>query len=231
MADPRILVIDASGASCGVALAVGERLLGETLLAGGRGGTTSLLPAAEALLQDASLLPGDIDLFGVTEGPGSFTGVRVGMATVKGVALALDKPVVTISSLALLALNLPGASIPVCPMFDARKKEVYAGLYRTTENFEVILPDAATPPQAFLAKLSGKTLFLGDGARAYEGLIRESLGEDAAFAPRHLDLPRPSSALPFIVSRFRQGRVLTPDRVNAAYLRLSEAEINRIKAL
>ena len=118
----KILTIDTSTNTCSVALTLDNRLAGEYLLELDRTLTNRLLGCVDLLLSGAGLAVADMDAFAVALGPGAFTGVRVGVATVKGLALAAGKPVVGFSSLAMLAMNLPWSSCQVCPMFDARKK-------------------------------------------------------------------------------------------------------------
>ena len=105
-----------------------------------------LLCSVDAVLGDAGFALADLDGIGVALGPGSFTGLRIGVATVKGLALAAGKPVAGFSSLAMLAMNLPWAAYPVCPMFDAKKKEVYTALYDCRDLPVQIIADCVVPP-------------------------------------------------------------------------------------
>ena len=225
MDDPRLLLVDTSGASCGVALCHGDRLLGEFILSHGRVRSASLLSGVESLLSAACLDISSLDGFAVTTGPGSFTGLRVGLATVKGLALAAAKPVIPLSSLALLALNLPQAPLPVCPMFDARKKEVYAALYQTGGDLTSLIAETVSPPEEFLAGISGSAIFIGEGARTYRETIRAVMGGRALFAPAAFDVPRPSSAIPLALAMFSRGEAIPPDLLVPTYIRLSEAEL------
>ena len=125
----KLLIIDTSTTACSVALSVGEKIVSEHLVNQGKTLSSRVLDCVSNVLEEAGLTADELDGFGVAIGPGSFTGLRVGIATAKGLAMAAGKQVAGFSSLAMLAMNLPWAIHPVCPMFDARKNEIYAGLY------------------------------------------------------------------------------------------------------
>ena len=121
----RVLAIDTSSSALGAAIADEQGIIGEFGLHTGRQHSEALLPLLQSLLQAAGLSLADMDAFGVTIGPGSFTGLRIGLATVKAWAQALDKPVVAVSSLEALALTAAEAGMLVCPTLDARRDELY----------------------------------------------------------------------------------------------------------
>ena len=225
----KILTIDTSSNCSSVALSDGASLLGECILGEDRCNSGRLPEAISGLLSAARLTPDGVDAFAVSLGPGSFTGVRVGIATVKGLALATGKPVVGFSSLAMLAMNLPFSSAQVAPMFDARKSEVYAALYRCGSLPEALLPDAVLPPERFLAAIDRPTLFLGDGALRYRELIRSTLGELALFPPFHADLPRASAGAVIALARALKGEFTPLALLNPTYLRASEAELAKLR--
>ncbi len=125
----KLLTIDTSTSTCSVSLTIGEKVVSEYLLSLEKTLASRLIRLVDAALGEAGLGVTDLDGIGVALGPGSFTGLRVGVATVKGLALAAGKPVAGFSSLAMLAMNLPWAAYPVCPMFDAKKKEIYTAVY------------------------------------------------------------------------------------------------------
>lgn len=225
----KVLTLDTSGNCSSVALSDGGALLGECILGYDRCHSGRLLDAVSRLLRAAGLAPSGLDAYAVSLGPGSFTGVRVGIATVKGLALATSKPVVGFSSLAMLAMNLPFSAFPVAPLFDARKGEVYAGLYRCGALPEALIPDAVLPPQSFLAKIDGPTIFLGEGAVRYRELIRSTLGERALFAPWHLDQPRAAAGATIALDLLLRGGSTPLARLNPTYLRASEAELAKLR--
>jgi len=222
----QLLLVDTATPTGSVAVSQGEKLLGEVVLSGPANHTDHLLGNIDGLLRGAGLTVRDMDAFAVVLGPGSFTGLRVGVATVKGLALATGKPVVGISSLAALAWRLPFAALPVCPLLDARKGEVYAALYQWTgEDFSVLLPPCVLPPERWLERLSGDVLFVGDGAQSYRGLIAERLGGRARFAPWPAHTCRASNGLAPALEMLRRGEHLSLEGLVPTYIRPSEAEL------
>jgi tRNA threonylcarbamoyladenosine biosynthesis protein TsaB len=181
------------------------------------------------VLEGAGFSLDAIDAFGVTLGPGSFTGLRVGIATVKGLSLATGAPVVGFSSLAMLAMNLPFAACPVCPMLDARKSEVYTAIYRCGELPEAILGDCVVSPADFLDGIREPTIFVGSGALRYRDMITDRLGDLARFAPAVFHAPRASSGALLASDRFSRGEVIPAGKLAPVYIRLSVAEIQRMK--
>lgn len=227
----KLLTIDTSSNTCSVALTIGQRIAGEYLLELDKTLTNRLLCCVDTLLSSAGLRIDDIDCFAVALGPGSFTGIRVGVATVKGLALAVSKPVVGFSSLAMLAGSLPWSSSLVCPMFDARKKEVYAGIYQCRPVPEPLIEDCVLPPEEFLKKISAPVIFIGEGSVKYRDLITSSMGADALFAPWNINQPRASVGALLAVDLFAKGNTLPLVDLNPTYIRPSEAELAKSKAV
>ncbi|SJZ48462.1 tRNA threonylcarbamoyladenosine biosynthesis protein TsaB [Trichlorobacter thiogenes] len=222
------LCIETATARVGIALSNNGRLLAESLLdAPGGQQNRLLMPELQRLLDQNNLTINQIDLFACATGPGSFTGVRTGIAATQGLALAAGKPCSGVSTLAMLAMNLPHAAWPVCPMLDARKNEVYTALYRTTDRTTQLKQDCVIPPADFLQMLSGPTIFVGDGALRYQELIQQTLGDNALFAPPTHHLLRPSSGCQLAEAAFQNGLSVPPEQLLPNYLRLSEAELSR----
>lgn len=184
-----------------------------------------LLPSIKSHLENAGLEISQIDLFAVAVGPGSFTGLRIGISTVKGLAWPLGKKAIGVSTLAALAMNLPFSSRLVCPVLDARKGEVYTALYDTSQGFpRAVMEDAAMTPAALISEISKRGLsvvFLGSGLDVYSKQIEEGV-PGAVLAPG-LSLVRASviGSLGFE----RSGEAVDPAELTPAYLRRSEAEI------
>lgn len=225
----KILTIDTSTTTNSVALTSGDRLLAEFLVNPERSHSASLMSGLDQVMTSVGLEMAELDAIGVSLGPGSFTGLRVGIATAKGLSLALTKPVVAFSSLAMLAMNLPHAACPVCPMFDAKKHEVYAALYRCQGLPEPLVRDCVMPPAEFLARISEPTIFVGSGAMRYRELIEETLGELAIFAPVVCHQPRASAGALLAADLVARGEFVEAARLVPSYLRASEAEIERMK--
>lgn len=221
----KLLTFDTSTTTCSVALTDGDRLMGEYLLSLEKTVSPRLLACVDAILREAGLTVADLDGIGVAAGPGSFTGLRVGIATAKGLALAAGKPVAGFSSLAMLAMNIPWGECRVCPMFDARKKEVYTALYDCRDLPVPVIADCVVPPAAFLEGIDEATIFVGEGALAYRELIIARLGEKARFAPVTLHQPRASQGALLVREAFRRGEGIHPAALVPRYIRPSEAEL------
>lgn len=221
----RLLTIDTSTSSCSVALTDGERLLGEFLLAGGQALSSRLFDQVDSLLKATGMEMNDLDGFGIALGPGSFTGLRIGAAAIKGMALATGKPVAGFSSLAMLAMNLPHADRPVSPLFDARKNEVYAGHYRMGVFPEQLAGDIVISPAVLVERITEPTLFIGEGAVRYRELITSRIGPLALFGPSSTDLPRASCGALLALAALGRGEEISPEALAPVYLRLSEAEL------
>ena len=217
----RVLAVETSTLSGGAALLDGERVVGEYVLDVRVTHSERLMTAIDQLLTDAGWSARDLEGLAVAVGPGSFTGLRVGLSTVKGLALALSIPVVAVPTLDAMAATLPFAALPVCPVLDARKREVYASLYRwdglgMRREWDYL----AIAPDNLARRLDEPVIVLGDGADAI----------DSPFA-RRVRPPRRGPA-PAVVGALGQARLALGDTVPVAelapiYLRPSEAELKR----
>jgi tRNA threonylcarbamoyladenosine biosynthesis protein TsaB len=224
--DETLLTVDTSTSVGSVAVSRGDALLGEILLNVKSTHSQRLLMTVRQLLTDVGLAVQDIDAFGVVLGPGSFTGLRVGIATIKGLALATGKPVVGVSSLQALAMQVPLTRYPLCVLLDARKKEVYAGLYIWEAGVPVSMgEEIVLPPENLLSILEGEVLFAGNGAVAYRTLIIRQMGQRAHFVPWPFHPLRASSAAALALADLRQGQVIPLEQLVPHYIRPSEAEI------
>ena len=227
-----LLTIDTATPAGGLALSRDGELIAELLLNTRRTHTDLLLDNIRFLLQQSDLSLQDIAAFGVVLGPGSFTGLRVGVATIKGLAMACQRPVVGVSSLETLALNAPASSVPICVMLDARKQEVYTCCYQWQDGWPVPLgPEQVLAPERLFEQLPGDTLFVGSGAVLYRTLIVRALGARAHFVPWAHHQPRCSSASVLAWREFQAHRTLPLERLSPRYIRLSEAEIAWAKRL
>ncbi len=225
-----LLTIDTATRAGSVAVSRGESVLGEIVLNAGTNHTDRLLLSLQQLLSDLKLTPEQFDAFAVVCGPGSFTGLRVGVATVKGLALATGKPVIALSSLELLAMQAPLGKFPVCALLDARKLEVYSCLYQWESGRPQALgPELVQPPERLLESLQGEVLFVGDGCQTYRTLIVRQLASRAHFLPWPCHLPRASSGAALALSALRLGETLSGAALTPRYIRPSEAEINWLR--
>jgi len=224
-----ILASDTSTKTESVALLRDEVVVAEYLGNAEKHHGETLLPTIAALLDGAAVAIDDIDVFVVTLGPGSFTGIRIGVSTVKGLVMATEKPVVGVSSLAALAMNLPNSMVPICPMLDARKNEVYTALYRPGKGGvpEKVLDERVTTPLAFLDHIHEDVIFIGDGAVVYEHHIRNEFPHTSYFALGNLNYIRGSSVGLIGLKKYRDGDTLNLLGFTPEYLRLSEAEVKQ----
>jgi tRNA threonylcarbamoyladenosine biosynthesis protein TsaB len=185
-----------------------------------------LMSTVDRVLKDTRLAVSDLVGFAVAIGPGSFTGLRIGLATVKGLAFATGNPVAAVPTLEALAWNLPYTAHPVCPLLDARKNEVYAALYRFDENTLVqVLPETVIPIDRLAKWLSEKTVFTGEGSLIYRTDIQKILGDRAVFAPQSAVLPSAAAVAEIGLNIIKSGRQADLDSLSPIYLRRPEAEV------
>jgi tRNA threonylcarbamoyladenosine biosynthesis protein TsaB len=185
-----------------------------------------LMSTVDRVLKDTGLAVSDLLGFAVAIGPGSFTGLRIGLSTVKGLALATGNPVAAVPTLQALAWNLPYAAYPVCPLLDARKNEVYAALYRFDGTALVqVLPEAAIPIARLAERFSEKTVFTGEGSRIYRTEIQKIFGERAVFAPHSAILPSGATVAEIGLDMIKSGRQAELDSLTPMYIRRPEAEV------
>ncbi len=223
----KVLAIDTSS-RCGVIGLWADGVpLAELSLQSNENHSARLLPGVDWLLKSLQLAPADMDGFGVVVGPGSFTGLRVGLATIKGFAWSLGKPVAGLSSLEVLAHGVSERSGQIVPMLDARKGRVYSALYQALsgEELSAVTPAVDVDAVDFIRSIPGNLLLLGDGARKYEAGIRAAAGERVRFAPAVFDLPRGMVAAELAAKALSRGETLDVEKAEPAYLRLSEAEV------
>lgn len=185
-----------------------------------------LMTEVEHALSQADMSISDMDVFGVAIGPGSFTGLRIGLSTVKGFSYATGKPIVSVPSLEAFAWNFPYSAHPVCTMFDARKKEAYAAVFRWENGgFVRLVPELSISPVDLLKCLNGTVLFAGEGAQLYRDLIIGIAGEQALFPPRHSMVPSPANVAYLGLKKALEGDFSEPVSLVPLYIRKSEAEI------
>jgi len=228
-----ILSIDTSTSLAGVALASDEKILAESTFMAERCLSARLVPEILRLLEIAGITINDIDLFACAIGPGSFTGVRAGVATMQGFALATGKPCAGFSSLSLLAMNFPLTSRPVCSLLDARKNEVYAALSDCSTTIPTtLISDCVMPAGHFLDLLCAKTnkeiIFCGEGAVRYQDVISSRLGERANFAPFPQHAAHAANGALLALHQYKTSQTVKPDCLLPIYIRASEAEYAKI---
>ena len=220
----KILVIDTSGPVCGVAVMDEEKVYSEYTAQNKNTHSASLMPMIERALEAAGMTLGDMDAVAAVTGPGSFTGVRIGVATAKGIAHGAGLPCIAVDALEALSESAGDFDGIVCPIQDARAGQVYGAAFR---NGERLIPDAPMKLEEYLDTVSGlgsRFLFTGDGAPVFRERIAEILGERAAFAPAYRGYLRPSAAGSIAI---RRGETTDYLHLEASYLRPPNAQKNK----
>ena len=224
-----ILAIDTSTPTGSVAVLDGDTVLAEVAVTSQQTHAKRLMSALDAALGMTDLTIAECDGFAVTTGPGSFTGLRIGLSTVKGLGFATNKPVTGVSTLEALVYQFPSCSHLVCPMLDARKGQVYSALYKCIGHMKwnQMIEDCAVEPHQWLKQIRDPCLFVGDGTSTYGALIREILSNLAYFAPPYLNRVRASVVGHIGMKRILDGQIADIDRLVPHYIRKSDAEIKR----
>lgn len=224
---PLVLAIDAASAVPGLALCRGEALLGEIHLRGPLAHAENILVEIGALLERVGVTARELAALGVTLGPGSFTGVRIGLATARGLSMATGAPVYGLSTLMALALKHPWAAPPVVPLIDPRRGSVYTATWDCAGGAPRLLDEERLAPiPALIAGLVAPTLFVGDGAAALAPLLRERLGEGALFASGAGAEGVAGVAAGWIAARVAAGDAPAQAELSPRYLQPSAAETN-----
>lgn len=226
----RILALDSSGLVASVAIVEEDQTLSEYTVNYKKTHSQTLLPMLDEVVRMLELDLDTIDAVAVSGGPGSFTGLRIGSATAKGLGLALGKPLIHIPTVDALAYNMYGAEGLICPIMDARRNQVYTGLYRFGDEFEIVKEQMAADVKeltVLLNELGEKVIFLGDGVPVYKEQLLEGLTVPVRFAPAHMNRQRAASVGTLGVDYFKTGRIETAADHKPDYLRVSQAERER----
>ncbi|MEW6116518.1 MAG: tRNA (adenosine(37)-N6)-threonylcarbamoyltransferase complex dimerization subunit type 1 TsaB [Nitrospirota bacterium] len=226
----RLLAIETATMLGGIALIDDDTLIAESRMNVRVTHSERIMTEIDHVLKGARLSLHDMDAFALSIGPGSFTGLRVGLSTIKGLAYATGKGVVAVPTLEALAWNVPFTRHPVCPLLDARKKEVYTGLFKWTgHGFSRLMPEQAMKLETLLAGIDEPAVFLGEGAMLYRNSIQKTLGERALFAPPGAMVPSPAAVAHLGMITARNGEYEDPVTLTPLYLRKSEAELKQKK--
>ncbi len=224
----KVLAVDTSSLVASVAVTDNMTLLGEFTLNHKKTHSQKLMILVKDLLESLDLLPQDIDLYSASSGPGSFTGLRIGVTTIKALAYASQKPVVSIPTLDALAYNIPAADALVCPIMDARNDQVYTALYKWEKNLPVKVTEYMGIHINELIQLikgkNKKTIFTGDAVEKYKEQLKEAIGENCGFAVPNLLLQRASSVALMAYVRASEGLTENCFDMVPFYLRKSQAE-------
>ena len=227
----KILGLDSSGIVASVAIVEDDVLIAEYTVNYKKTHSQTLLPMLDEIAKMTELDLNSIDAIVVAAGPGSFTGLRIGSATAKGLGLALKKPLIAIPTVEGLAYNLYDISGLICPIMDARRKQVYTGIYRFTDHqLKVVEDQMAVPMETVIEKLNqyGEAVtFLGDGVSVFHELIAEKMTVPYSLAPAHVNKQRAAAVAALGEIYYRQGKTETAMEHVPDYLRVSQAERER----
>ncbi len=236
----KIIAIDSSGLVASVAIVEDEEVIAEYNVQYKKTHSQTLLPMLDELKRMVDLDLQTVDAIAIAKGPGSFTGLRIGSATAKGLGLALEIPIIEIPTLDGLACNLYGTDKIACPIMDARRNQVYTGLYSYIEERQggereqrfsytlvPILSQCAVSIQKIAEKCNEQQkeiIFLGDGVPVFVEQLKELMKVPYSFAPAHMNRQRAASFAFLALEKLRKGEVVSAADHAPAYLRLSQAE-------
>lgn len=231
----KILALDSSGLTASVSVIEDDIAVAEYSVNYKKTHSQTLVPMLDEISRMTELDLNTIDAIAITKGPGSFTGLRIGSATAKGLGLALNLPIVEVYTTDALAYNLYGTDCVVCPLMDARREQVYTGLYEFVKNgseFEMntILHASALSIDEIVEKVNSlgrKVIFLGDGVGVSREKIEENVTVDFSLAPAHMNRQRGASLGALAMKKFAAGEFVSADEHVPDYLRLSQAERER----
>lgn len=227
----RILALDSSGLVASVAIMEEEQTIAEYTVNYKKTHSQTLLPMLDEIVKMTEMDLNTIDAIAIAGGPGSFTGLRIGSATAKGLGLALGKPLIHVPTLEGLACNLYGCSSLICPIMDARRNQVYTGVYRLNESGLQVVKEQMAIDLGVLAEqlnaLGEAVTFLGDGVPVYRDQLEEKLTVPFTFAPANMNRQRAASVGLRGFQYYREGRIETAAEHQPDYLRVSQAERER----
>ncbi len=228
---PLLLCVDTSTMYCSVAVISDSGCISEHTLISRITHSKRLLTAIDEIMQECELKWQDLAGLAVSLGPGSFTGLRIGLTTAKGICMATGLPLMGISSLEALASQFPHCALPICPILDARKQEVYTALYQTTSSPHIThIEPVVIGIEKLCAAIDQPTLFIGDGVEVYKEQIIEYLADKALFGCPQLIFPRAAAIGALALGQFKTEQFLDPASAAPLYIRPSDAEMNLKKA-
>ncbi len=231
----KILAIDSSGLVASAALLSDGVLIAEYTVNYKKTHSQTLLPMIDEIVRMTEQSLDELDVIAVAEGPGSFTGLRIGAATAKGLGFALQKPIVGVPTVDALAYNCFGTDRVICPIMDARRNQVYAGLYMFEgERFITLREQAVFAVDELVCcvnDLQRPVIFLGDGVPVYQKQIENMVTVSYSLAPAHIARQRAGAVGALAQIYYEQGKFCSAEEHVPVYLRLSQAERERKEAL
>jgi tRNA threonylcarbamoyladenosine biosynthesis protein TsaB len=223
----RILGIDSSTPGCSVALLNNDTIVAEQIADPRPTYSKYLLQIVDQVLKKGKSRLGDVDGFAVTLGPGSFTGLRIGVSLLKGFVLATEKPFVGVNSLEALASTLGSPEHPICTALDARKSEVYAAVFESHEDgLRPLIKESALSPETLCEKIEVPTLFIGSGMERYREIFKKSLGARFMEPENQPKFSTAAGAAMLASRQFDHQKNFNLDQLHINYIRKSEAELS-----
>lgn len=227
----KILALDSSGLVASVAVTEDDNLLGEYTINYKKTHSQTLLSMLDEVAKMIELDLKTVDVIAVSAGPGSFTGLRIGSATAKGLALALDKKIVSVPTVDALAYNIWNCTDVICPLMDARRQQTYTGLYTFEDGrMQTLLPQCVVQIEEIINKVNdmGKpVVFLGDGVPVFADFIAQHCKVPYQYAPAHCNKQRAASVAALGAILYAEGKAEPAAEHKPDYLRLSQAERER----
>lgn len=222
----KVLGVDTSTSSGSLGLIEDEEIIFEYLLNIPVTHSERLLGAIDFILREVRCRMEEVDGWVIARGPGSFTGLRIGISTIKGLSFATGKPVAGVSTLDVLASQIAPTSYLICPILDARKKEVYTCFYRYRERNSLIRQSEyqAISPEDLVRNINEQTIFVGDGVRTYADVLHHGLGSLAIFPSSPFHIPHGSMVAKLGMDLLKKGEHLNLSEFSPIYVRPSEAE-------
>lgn len=230
----KLLALDSSGTVASVAVFVDGQLKAEYSVNHKKTHSQTLLPMIDEVMSMVEVKPAELDAIAIASGPGSFTGLRIGSATAKGLGLALNVPLVSVPTLEGMAYRFCHLDKLICPMMDARRNQVFAGVYDFKDGFQVVKDQWVGPIEELLDEVnknSCEVIFMGDGALKYSTILQEQVTVPYEIAPITM-LEQSAAALGMrALELYEAGETVSADAFAPEYLRLSQAEQEREKKL
>ena len=226
----RILGIESSSLVASVALVTDDVLTAEYTVNFKKTHSQTLLPMLDEVAKMIELDLNSVDAIAVSGGPGSFTGLRIGSATAKGLGLALKKPLIHVPTVDAMAYNMWGYKGLVCPIMDARRNQVYTGIYRMSAGMEIIKEQCPMDMKKLAEELNGlgePVVFLGDGMPVCRPIIEEVMTVPYEFAPAHMNRQRAGAVAALGAVYYQEGKTESAAEHAPDYLRKSQAERER----
>ncbi len=221
-----ILGIETATMTGGLALINDSKLISEYTLNMKTTHSSRIMPALDWMLKDASLDKHEIEGIAISIGPGSFTGLRIGLATAKGLAMGLEVPMISVPTLDALAHNIPHPMYQVCAALDARKKEVYSAFFNYENDILIKkTPYEVIPPAELMEQIKEKTIIVGDAIDIYGDLFKAELGDLVLFAPDVQRLPRAAVIAQLGLAKLKAGEILDLASSEPIYIRPSDADM------